>query len=67
MKRTILSAALCAIPMALMIPQVAEAQFGGGIVYDPANHTQNILSAARALEEVTNQVQQLAHEYGAGS
>lgn len=62
MKRTILSAALCAIPMALMSPQIAEAQFGGGIVFDPANHTQNILSAARALEEITNQVQQLAHE-----
>lgn len=62
MKRTIFSAALCAIPTALMSPQIAEAQFGGGIVYDPANHTQNILSAARALEEITNQVQQLAHE-----
>lgn len=62
MKSHILSVALAAIPALAIAPQSAEAQFGGGIVYDPANHTQNILSAVRALEEITNQVQQLAHE-----
>lgn len=62
MKRELLSAALCALPIGMISPSPAMAQFGGGIVYDPANHTQNILSAARALEEITNQVQQLAHE-----
>lgn len=62
MKRIICCAALCALPVALINPPAATAQFGGGIVYDPANHAQNILSAARALEEITNQVQQLAHE-----
>lgn len=31
-------------------------------VYDPANHAENVLQAVRALEELDNQVEQLAHE-----
>jgi type IV secretion system protein TrbJ len=31
-------------------------------VYDPANHAQNVLQAVRALQELDNQVRQLAHE-----
>jgi type IV secretion system protein TrbJ len=41
------------------LPLPAAAQVA---VYDPANHTQNILQAVRALEELDNQVRQLAHE-----
>jgi len=41
--------------------QSAHAQFGG-VVYDPANHAQNILQAVRALQEIQHQVQQLTHE-----
>ncbi|MEQ8778701.1 MAG: P-type conjugative transfer protein TrbJ [Roseibium album] len=32
------------------------------VVYDPWNHAENVLSAARALEEINNQVQQLSNE-----
>ncbi len=45
-----------------IVPQ-ARAQFGfGGIVYDPANHAQNILTAVRSLQEINQQIQQLTHE-----
>jgi len=43
----------------------AHAFFGGGfggIVYDPRNHAENILSAARALEQINNQIQQLQND-----
>ena len=44
-------------------PLPAAAQFGfGGIVYDPTNHAQNLLTAARSLTQVQNQIKQLAHE-----
>lgn len=39
----------------------AQAQFGG-IVYDPTNYAQNMLSAARALEQVNNQIQQIQQQ-----
>ena len=48
---------ICAPHLAL--PPAASAQVS---VYDPANHAQNILQAARALQELDNQVRQLAHE-----
>lgn len=48
------------IPPVLTAPP-ATAQFSG-VVYDPANHTQNILQAVRSLQEVRNQIQQLTHE-----
>lgn len=43
----------------LAFPLPAAAQVS---VYDPANHAQNILQAVRALQELDNQVRQLAHE-----
>ena len=44
-------------------PLPAAAQFGfGGIVYDPTNHAQNLLTAARSLTQIQNQIKQLAHE-----
>jgi len=36
--------------------------FGSGIVYDPANHAQNILQAVRALQQIEHQVRQIGHE-----
>ncbi|MEO6216345.1 MAG: P-type conjugative transfer protein TrbJ [Sphingomonas sp.] len=39
----------------------AGAQFGG-IVYDPTNYAQNVLTAARALQQVNNQIQQLQNQ-----
>ncbi|MEO1361377.1 MAG: P-type conjugative transfer protein TrbJ, partial [Pseudomonadota bacterium] len=63
MKRLLLSAALCALPMTVITAPPAAAQFfGGGIVYDPANHTQNILTAVRSLQQINQQIQQLTNE-----
>lgn len=59
--------AIIALSMALPIlvaPVIggpAHAQFGG-IVYDPTNYSQNLLSAARALEQVNNQIQQIQNQ-----
>jgi P-type conjugative transfer protein TrbJ len=49
----ILSLAVAAVP--------ASAQFGG-IVYDPTNYAQNVLTAARSLEQVNNQIQQIQNQ-----
>ena len=55
-----------ATPVALspMLAGPAHAQlFGfGGIVYDPTNHAENLLTAARSLEQINNQIQQLQNE-----
>lgn len=42
----------------------AHAFFGGfgGIVYDPTNHAENLLTAARTLEQINNQIAQLQNE-----
>ena len=56
--------ALSIVPPVLVgVPVPAHAQFfGGRIVYDPTNYSQNLLSAARALEQINNQVTSLANE-----
>ncbi|WP_421950805.1 P-type conjugative transfer protein TrbJ [Pelagibacterium sp.] len=52
-----------AIAVAISPVQKAQALFGfGDVVYDPTNHAENILTAARSLEQINNQVQQLANE-----
>jgi type IV secretion system protein TrbJ len=55
-----LAAAGLAVPLAA--PPAEARFFGGGIVYDPANHAQNVLQAVRALQEIDNQIRQLTHE-----
>ena len=62
MKRRIVSAPLCSLSITLPTPQPAFALFGSGIVYDPANHAQNILTAVRSLQQINQQIQQLTHE-----
>ena len=63
MKHLIMSVALSCLPVALITTQPAAAQFGfGGVVYDPANHAQNILTAVRTLQQINQQIQQLTHE-----
>ncbi|MCR4269035.1 P-type conjugative transfer protein TrbJ [Nitratireductor sp. ZSWI3] len=46
-----------------MLASPAHALFGfGRIVYDPTNHAENLLTAARSLEQINNQIQQLQNE-----
>lgn len=47
--------------IALIAAPPASAQFGG-IVFDPRNYAQNILTAARTLQQVNNQIQSLQNE-----
>lgn len=48
----------------LAFTQPVQAFLGGGgrIVYDPQNHAENILTAARTMEQINNQITQLANE-----
>ncbi|MEQ3648947.1 MAG: P-type conjugative transfer protein TrbJ, partial [Hyphomonas sp.] len=63
MKALLSSIALAAMPLpGLMAPPASAQLFGGGIVYDPANHAENILQAVRALQQIDNQIRQLTHE-----
>ena len=62
-----LAAALMASALALTPALTTPAQaflFGGGgrIVYDPRNHAENILSSARALEQINNQIAQIQNQ-----
>ncbi|MGN6373948.1 MAG: P-type conjugative transfer protein TrbJ [Sphingomonas sp.] len=55
------SAAGAALAIAMAIAGPAPAQFGG-IVYDPSNYAQNVLTAARSLEAVNNQIRQIENQ-----
>jgi type IV secretion system protein TrbJ len=62
-----LAAALMASALVLTPVLTTPSQaffFGGGgrIVYDPRNHAENILSAARALEQINNQIAQIQNQ-----
>ncbi|NWM00779.1 P-type conjugative transfer protein TrbJ, partial [Klebsiella pneumoniae] len=56
---TIIAATPVAISLFISTP--AAAQFGG-IVYDPTNYAQNVLTAARTLQQVNQQITQLQNE-----
>ena len=56
-----IGAALLPVAFAAITPAPAYAQFGG-IVYDPTNYSQNILTAARTLEQINNQIRQLQNQ-----
>ncbi len=61
MKALLLSAAMLS-PLTLSPTAPAHAQFFGGIVYDPSNYAQNLLTAVRTLEMINNQIKQLTNE-----
>ena len=64
-RAALIAAAVLAMPVALspMLASPAHAQFGfGRIVYDPSNYAQNVLTAARTLEQINNQIQSLQNE-----
>lgn len=44
------------------VPQQAHAFVFGGIVFDPKNYAQNLLTAARTLQTINNQIRQLQNE-----
>lgn len=51
--------ALACVSTTIAVP--AQAQFGG-IVYDPSNYAQNVLTAARTLEQINNQIRMLQNQ-----
>lgn len=64
MKSRILATCLAAtaITGAAIVPVApAHAQFGG-VVFDPRNYAQNILTAARTLTQINNQIQALQNQ-----
>ena len=58
-----MAATMMAAPLALspMLTSPAHAQFGR-IVYDPSNYAQNLLTAARTLQQINNQITSLQNE-----
>lgn len=56
MKKTLLAVATALLVTAM---PAAQAQW---VVFDPSNYSQNILTAARTLEQINNQIQQLQNE-----
>ena len=66
MKKNIVRAVAAAALVSLavsgpMLAVPASAQLGG-IVHDPRNYSQNILTAARTLEQINNQIKQLQNQ-----
>ena len=55
--KTLLSGAVIAL---FTVP--AQAQLFGGIVFDPTNYTQNVLTAVRELQQVNNEIQSLQNQ-----
>ena len=52
-----------AAALALGTAMPAQAFLGGGrIVFDPSNYSQNVLTAARTLEQINNQIKQLQNQ-----
>lgn len=63
-RRAMMAAAITtALGAITMAAAPAQAQFGfGGIVYDPTNYAQNVLTAARSLQQINNQIQQIQNQ-----
>ena len=55
------AAALAVAGAASIASAPAQAQIGG-IVYDPSNYAQNVLTAARTLEQINNQIRMLQNQ-----
>lgn len=62
-RAVVLAATVLAAPLAVspMLATPAQAQFGR-IVFDPSNYAQNILTAARTLEQINHQITSLQNE-----
>jgi P-type conjugative transfer protein TrbJ len=55
------AATILSLPVAFL-PVFATPAAAQWVVYDPTNYVQNVLSAARALEQINNQIQSLQNE-----
>ncbi len=61
--RRILRAGVAGAVLVALLAAPAQAQFGfGGIVYDPTNYAQNLLTAERELQQVNNEIQSLTNQ-----
>ena len=56
------AAAVIAAPVTVLPMMLAPPASAAWIVYDPTNYAQNVLQAARALEQINNQITQLQNE-----
>ncbi len=63
-RAVLVAATMLAMPVAVspMLVTPAHAQFFGRIVYDPSNYAQNMLTAARTLQQINNQITSLQNE-----
>ena len=57
----LLAATMLAMPLALS-PVATTPAYAWKIVYDPTNYAQNVLTAARSLEQINNQIRSLQNE-----
>ncbi|KFC62042.1 Conjugative transfer protein TrbJ [Devosia sp. LC5] len=61
LRAALLAASVLSLPVAMSPVLVAPAA-AQWVVYDPTNYVQNVLSAARALEQINNQITSLQNE-----
>jgi len=62
MSRALLAALLGGSALTMSAVSAPAAAQVGGIVHDPRNYAQNILTAARTLEQINNQIKQLQNQ-----
>lgn len=63
LRQTLLVASVSILPVApVFLPCLASPAAAQVTVYDPANHSQNLLTAARTLQQINNQITQLQNE-----
>lgn len=60
-RAALLAATIFSLPMSL-VPLAITPASAQWIVYDPTNYVQNVLQAARALEQINNQITSLQNE-----
>lgn len=56
------TALFAGVAVALLAAAPARAQLFGDIVFDPTNYSQNLLTAARELQQINNEIQMLQNQ-----
>ena len=63
LRRVLLAATVFALPIGVSFSPIATPSAHAGItVFDPSNYSQNLLQAARTLDQINNQITQLQNE-----